>query len=295
MTGNFIKRKNNQGYLYLVPWIIGFLVFQLYPLSMSFFYSFTNFSIGKRVILVGVQNYVEAFTKDTEMHNSLKVTFKYVFMAVPMKLTFALFVAMLLNLKVRGIKFFRTIYYLPSIMGGSVAVAILWRGIFAHSGALNLLLGLFNIKAVGWLTDTRVALFTISLLSVWQFGSSMVIFLAALKQVPQELYESASIDGMGAVGRFFTITIPLISPMILFNLVMQMINAFQEFTSAFVITGGGPLKSTNLYGILLYQNGFTFFKMGYASALSWIMFGIIIVFTSLVIRSSSYWTFYSDE
>ena len=292
---NFIQRRNNQGYIYLIPWIIGFCTFQFYPLVMSFIYSFTNFSIGKRVSFLGLQNYIDAFTVDAETLNSLGVTFRYVFMSVPMKLSFALFIAIILNLKVKGIKFFRTIYYLPSIMGGSVAVAILWRGIFAQSGILNLLLSFFSIKPVGWLTDTRLALFTISLLSVWQFGSSMIIFLAALKQVPQELYESANIDGMGVFGRFIFITIPLISPMILFNLVMQMINAFQEFTSAFVITNGGPMRSTNMYGLLLYQNGFKFFKMGYASALSWIMFIIIIFFTSLVIKSSSYWTFYSDD
>ena len=292
---NFIRRRNNQGYIYLIPWMLGFLAFQFYPLIMSFIYSFTNFSIGKRVSFVGIQNYTDAFTRDMEMPNSLGVTFKYVFMSVPMKLAFALFVAMLLNLKVMGIKFFRTIYYLPSILGGSVAVAILWRSIFAFDGIINSLAAFVKLKPIGWLTDPKIALFTISLLSVWQFGSSMIIFLAALKQVPQELYESASIDGMGPAGKFLFITIPLISPMILFNLVMQMINAFQEFTSAFVITGGGPMKSTNLYGLLLYQNGFSFFKMGYASALSWIMFVIIIFFTSLVIRSSSYWTFYSDE
>jgi len=292
---NFIQRRNNQGYIYLIPWIIGFCTFSFYPLVMSFFYSFTNFSIGKKISFLGLQNYISAFTTDTEMLNSLGVTFKYVFMSVPMKLVFALFIAVILNMKVKGIKFFRTIYYLPSIMGGSVAVAILWRGIFANNGTINLLLALVHIKPIGWLTDSHFALFTISLLSVWQFGSSMIIFLAALKQVPQELYESASIDGMGAFGRFIFITIPLISPMILFNLVMQMINAFQEFTSPFVITNGGPMRSTNMYGLLLYQNGFKYFKMGYASALSWMMFIIIIFFTSLVIRSSSYWTFYSDE
>jgi len=292
---NFIQRRNNAGYLYLIPWIVGFSVFQFYPLIMSFIYSFTNYSIGKNTVFIGFQNYIDAFVKDRDMLNSLKITFLYVFMSVPMKLSFALFIAMLLNMKIAGMRYFRTVYYLPSILGGSVAVAILWRHIFSYDGIINSLLGAIHLPPVGWLTNPNIALFTISLLSVWQFGSSMVIFLAALKQVPQDLYEAASIDGIGKAGKFFTITIPMISPMILFNLIMQMINAFQEFTAPAVITNGGPLNSTYLYGLLLYTNGFSFFKMGYASAMSWIMFIIIIGFTSLIIRSSSWWTFYSDE
>lgn len=292
---SYIDKRNNNGYLYIIPWVIGFATFQFYPLIMSLVYSFTNYSVGKSYSHIGMENYINAFFNDQDVRKSLLVTFNYVFMSVPMKLSFALFIAVVLTMKVRGMQYFRTIYYLPSILGGSVAVAILWRSLFVYDGVINTILGYIRINPIGWLTNPKVALFTISLLSVWQFGSSMIIFLAALQQVPQELYEAANIDGMGRVGRFFRITIPLISPMILFNLIMQMINAFQEFTAPYVITGGGPLKATNLYGLLLYQNGFSFFKMGYASAMSWIMFTIIIAFTVLVMRSSSYWTFYGDE
>ena len=283
------------GYVYILLWVIGFSVFQLFPLIMSFLYSFTDYSVGKAFQVVGFSNYITALTRDKEVTNSLRVTFTYVALSVPLKLVFALFIAMLMNMKIRGMKVFRTIYYLPSILGGSVAVAILWRHIFAHSGVVNQILGSLGLRPVGWLTSPDMALFTISLLSVWQFGSSMVIFLAALKQVPGELYEAASIDGSGKVRSFFRITLPMISPMILFNLIMQMINAFQEFTAPKIITNGGPMKSTNLYGLLLYQNAFSFFKMGYASAMSWIMFAIIIAFTALVFRSAGYWTYYGDE
>jgi oligogalacturonide transport system permease protein len=190
---------------------------------------------------------------------------------------------------------FRTIYYLPSIMGGSVGIAILWRQLFEADGMVNNALKFIGLKGVGWLSDSHVALFTISLLSVWQFGSSMIFFLAALKQVPAELYEAAKVDGSTAIHMFFKITLPMISPITLFNLVMQMINAFQEYTSAAIITNGGPMNSTQLYGMLLYKTGFSFYRMGYASAQSWILFVIIIFFTALVFKSSSYWTFYEDE
>jgi oligogalacturonide transport system permease protein len=283
------------GYLYLLPWMIGFLVFQFYPLLLSLFYSFTNFSFGPNSSFVGLGNYISLLTSDKEFQNSLGITFKYVFMSVPMKLIAALLVALILNAKLKGMNTFRTIYYLPSIMGGSVGIAILWRQLFEADGMVNNALKFIGLKGVGWLSDSHVALFTISLLSVWQFGSSMIFFLAALKQVPAELYEAAKVDGSTAIHMFFKITLPMISPITLFNLVMQMINAFQEYTSAAIITNGGPMNSTQLYGMLLYKTGFSFYRMGYASAQSWILFVIIIFFTALVFKSSSYWTFYEDE
>jgi len=289
-----IARRELAGLLYLIPWAIGFLVFQLYPLVSSMAYSFTNFSVSGRPSFLGLENYGRIFSSDADFWISLRVTFLYVIISVPLKLAFALFVAMLLNMEVKGIGAFRTIYYLPSILGGSVAVSILWRFLFSVDGAINKALGLLSIPPVSWLGSPRYALFTISLLSVWQFGSSMIVFLAGLKQVPNELYEAASIDGSSSAGRFFKITLPMITPMLFFNLVMQTINAFQEFTAAFVITNGGPMKSTYLYGLKLYQEGFQFFKMGYASALSWILFAILIALTALTFKSSSYWTFYED-
>ena len=290
-----LEKRNNQGYLYILPWIIGFLVFQLYPLAMSLFYSFTNFKMGADYKMVGLANYIRIFTKDVEVQNSLLTTFKYVFISVPLKLVSALLIAMLLNQKLRGINFFRTIYYLPSILGGSVAIAILWRQLFAIDGIINQVLGALGVSPIGFLTDPKIALFTIGFLSVWQFGSSMVFFLAALKQVPQSLYEAANVDGSGPIRNFFQITLPMISPMTLFNVVMQLINAFQEYTAPAVITNGGPLKSTQVLGITLYTNAFSYRKMGYASAISWVLFAIIILFTVLVFRSSATWTFYNDE
>lgn len=289
-----LKKRGNIGYLYVAPWVIGMLVFQLYPFVVSLFYSFTDYSMGSDFKWVGLDNYVRMFTRDRDYWNTLFATFRYVFMAVPMKIIAALIVALLLNMKLRGMSFYRTAYYLPSIMGGSVAVSLLWRSLFEYNGVVNRLLGIFGIGPIGWLSDPDVALTTISLLSVWQFGSSMIYFLAGLKQIPQDLYEAARVDGAGTVRIFFKITLPMLTPIVFFNLVMQMINAFQEFTSAFVVTNGGPAKSTYLYGLMLYQNGFMHFRMGYASALSWVLFIIILIFTLLVFRSSSYWTFYSD-
>lgn len=288
------QKKQYIGLLYLAPWIIGFLVFQLYPFASSLYYSLTDYNLTSSPAFVGLKNYIQAFTNDEEFYNSLKVTFEYVFMSVPLKLAFALFVAMILNMKIKHVKFFRTAYYLPSILGGSVAVAILWRFLFLDDGLINKLLAYINIPPVGWLSNPDVALFTISLLTVWQFGSSMVLFLAGLKQIPQELYEAARVDGSSKIRMFFKITLPLLSPIVFFNLIMQMVNAFQDFTGAFVITNGGPMKATYLFAMKLYDECFLYFKMGYASALSWILFVIIMIFTLLTFKSSASWTHYED-
>ncbi|WP_304944116.1 carbohydrate ABC transporter permease, partial [Vallitalea guaymasensis] len=240
------RMKDYVGLLYISPFIIGFLIFQLYPFISSIIYSFTDFTMIKKPDFVGFSNYINMFTKDRDFWNSVKVTFKYVLMAVPMKLIFALFIAMVLNMKLKSINFFRTIYYLPSILGGSVAVAVMWRFLFMYDGLVNNFLGVFNIPPVSWLGNPDISLYTIGLLAVWQFGSSMVLFLAGLKQIPENLYEASAIDGASKVKQFFVITLPMLTPIILFNMVMQTISAFQEFTGAFVITNGGPMKSTYL-------------------------------------------------
>ncbi len=291
------RREKNQriAYIYLLPWLIGFAVFQLYPFFSSFYYSLTNLTMLKPAKFVGLRNYIRIFTQDATFVQSLKVTVLYVLMAVPLKLLMALFIAMLLNLKVRAIGVYRTFYYLPSILGGSVGISILWRFLFNRDGLINLILSKVGLGPVDWLGNPNVALFTISLLSVWQFGSAMVLFLAALKQIPTYLYEAAMVDGAGPIRSFFKITIPMISPIILFNLVMQLINAFQEFAAPNLITNGGPLNSTYLYSLMLYETSFQYLKMGYSSALSWILFVIIMFFTALVFKSSPYWTFYQDR
>lgn len=292
-----IKRYDRHqyvAYLYLLPWIVGFLVFQLYPLLASLFYSFTNYDLVRTPTFVGLDNYKTIFTMDRDFIASLRATFLYVVISVPGKLIFALFIALLLNLKVKWIKFFRTAYYLPSILGGSVAISIVWKFLFMKDGTVNRLLQTANLPQAGWLSDKNLAIFTLSLLTIWQFGSSMVIFLGGLKQIPNDLYESAKVEGATSVKSFFHITIPMITPLILFNLVMQMINAFQEFTAAFVVTSGGPVKSTYLYAMKLYDEAFKYYKMGYSAALSWVLFAIILVFTLIIFKTAGLWVFYSD-
>lgn len=290
----FNPNQRYMGYLYVLPWIIGFLAFQLYPFAASLVYSFTDFSILRKMKFIGLDNYHKMFTSDRLFWVSLKATLLYVCMAVPGKLIFALFIAMVLNMKLKFINFFRTIYYLPSILGGSVAISILWKFLFSKDGTVNSFLAILHLPALDWLGSPNLALGTMGLLVVWQFGSSMILFLAGLKNIPAELYEAAKVDGAGKMRSFFNITLPLLSPVILFNLIMQMINAFKEFNAPYLITQGGPLNSTYLYGVMLYENAFKYLKMGYASAQSWFLFLILIAFTALTFKSSPYWTFYGD-
>ena len=258
-------------------------------------YSLTDYNLMRKIPrFVGFENYIRAFTGDMKFIKSLQVTLAYVLFSVPTKLIVALAIAMVLNIKVKFINFFRTVYYLPSIMGASVAVAVLWRFIFVKDGYLNAALKILGLKGLDWLGDSRFALITIGLLTVWQFGSSMVLFLAGLKQIPAELYEAARIDGAGRVWVFFSVTLPMLSPIIFFNLVMQLINGFQDFTAPMLVTHGGPANSTYLYGMLLYENAFLYFKMGYAAALSWILFIIMIALTAVLFKTSIKWTFYED-
>ena len=221
-------------------------------------------------------------------------TLKYTVLTVPLQLAFALFVAFILNFKLKGISFFRTAYYIPSLIGGNVAVSILWRFLFQEDGFINRIIGIFGLGPVGWFSTPSGAMTVIVLLKVCQFGSSMLIFLAALKNVPQDLYEAASIDGAGKVRSFFNITVPLITPTIFFNLVMQLVNAFQEFNGPYLVTGNGPLNSTYLSSMYIYDYAFKFFNMGYASAASWILFTIILVVTLILFATQNKWVFYSD-
>ncbi len=283
-----------KAFIYLAPWLIGFLVLQLYPFITSLYYSFTDYSLAGSPKWAGIENYVRLFTKDPEFSNSLSVTIRYTLITVPGKLVMALAVALFLNRDIKGINFIRTVYYIPSLFGGSVAVAILWKLMFLDNGVINGMLGALGFETIRFWGDPKYALGTISALEMWQFGSSMVMFLAALKQVPKSLYEAASIDGANPVRRFFSVTLPQITPIIFFNTIMQTINALQNFTSAFIITNGGPLKSTNVLGMKLYKEGFKYYKMGYASAISWVIFVLIMVVTLLLFRSSSTWVHYED-
>lgn len=288
------KRGRWTGFFYILPWLIGFAVFQLYPFLASLFYSFTKYSFGKAPEFIGLDNYIRLFTRDKQFLSTLSITARYALIAVPGKLICALLVAILLNAKVRGIGLYRTVYYMPSILGGSVAVSVLWRTMFMRDGMVNRLLGLLGVPPVDWLTDPSIALYTISMLQIWQFGSAMVIFLAALKQIPQELYEAAEVDGAGKLRQFFSVTLPQISSVLFFNLIMQSIQALQNFTSAFVVTNGGPMKTTYIIGMKLYDDAFVNRKIGYASAESWVLFLIILMLTLLVFRSSDAWVYYAD-
>lgn len=287
--------RQSMGLVYILPWLIGFCLFQLYPFAISLVYSFTDLAIAGDFNFIGLDNYVRLFAGDTDFLKSMGVTIRYVLLVVPGKLLCALVVALLLNMKLRCLSFYRTVYYLPSILGGSVAISALWRVMFMKEGIINGITGLIGLPAVNWLGDPRYALSTISLIEMWQFGSSMVLFLAALKQVPADLYEAASIDGARKPRVFFSITLPMISSVLFFNVIMQTINAMQNFTGAFVVTKGGPVKSTYLMGIKLYEDAFSRFSMGYASAQSWVMFAMILVFTVVLFRTSGAWVYYSDE
>lgn len=295
IRGNTRTRNAITGYAYLLPWLIGFLLLQIFPLVSSLYYSFTNYSIIGSYSWVGLDNFRRAINGlDINFWNSVRVTCIRALFAVPLKLGFALVIAIILNMNLKGIGIYRTVYYLPSIFGGSVAIAVLWRFLFNSDGLVNHLLSTLGIPGLNWLTDTRYALFTVSLVTVWEFGSSMVIFLAGLKQIPTELYESAQIDGASIMRRFVHITLPQLSPTILFNLLIQTINALQEFTTVSVVTNGGPVKSTYLYQMLIYDNAFQFHKMGYASALSWLLFGVVLLFTAVLFASTPLWLHYGD-
>ncbi len=295
MKGNSFSKRNRIAYLYILPWLIGIVVFSVYPFFISFYYSLCDYNPLSEHVFIGFGNYVKLFTKDPEFYKSLKATLLYTVYTVPCKLLMSLAIALMLNKARKGIGVLRTVYYLPSLFGGSIAVAVLWKIMFIDNGMVNGWLNFFGIPNVSFLGDPKMALPTLSLLEVWQFGSSMVMFLAALKQVPNSLYESAKMDGANSIRRFFTITIPGISPIIFFCIIMQTLNAIQNFTSAFVVTKGGPLQSTYMLGVKLYNDGFKLLKMGYASATSWIIFSIVTLFTVLLLTSSKYWVFYNDK
>lgn len=289
-------RQNGVGYLFLAPWLIGLFAFSVIPIFSSLYLSFTQYDLMRPSQWEGLGNYMRMFTEDTHFFNALKTTFLYVWIGVPLELIFALLLAMLLNKGLSGLRLYRAIYYVPSLVGGSVAVALMWRQIFGAEGLLNKLLALFGIQGVSWIADPRFALYTIILLKIWQFGSPMVIFLAGLQQIPQDLYEAASIDGAGKRVLFLRITLPLLSPIIFFNAVMQMISSFQAFTPAYVISNGsgGPLDSTLFYTLYLYQKGFASFQMGYASAMAWVLLLIIALFTGLAFLFAKKWVYYED-
>lgn len=289
-----MSRRKIEGLLYLTPWMIGILVFVIYPFAMSFYYSLTDYTMLNEPSFVGLENYRKIFFEDPTFMISLKATIKFVVFTVPFKLAFALLIAYIMNSKLKGIGFFRTAYYIPSILGANVAIAMLWQFLFKADGFINMALGAIGLSPVEWFSSTAGAMATIIILRVWQFGSAMVIFLNALTEVPAELYEAASIDGASKFKQFFSVTLPQLSPIIFFNLILQLVQAFQEFDGPYLVTGGGPMKTTYLLPMYIYDSAFKMFEMGYSSALSWILFLLIMIFTAILFKTSKSWVFYGD-
>lgn len=291
-----LNRDNVAGYVFILPFIIGLLVFTLIPFLTSLYLSFTEYNVLSPAKWIGLDNYKEMFFEDPLFWTSFKVTFKFAFIQVPIKLAVSLLVALILAKATRLTGFYRSAFYIPSLMGGSVAIALLWKQLFSPNGVVNQILGVLGLPDdTAWLGDPKTALGTLIALGVWQFGSSMLIFLAAIKNIPYSYHEAAIVDGAGPVRRFFAITLPMLTPIIFFNLINQVIGAFQAFNSSYLITQGRPLNTTLYYGVHLYNKAFDQFKMGYGSAMAWFMLLVIAFFTALIFRSSSAWVYYESE
>jgi len=284
-------------YAFLAPWLLGFLGLTLGPMLTSLYLSFTKFDLLSPPRWIGLDNYA-GLLLDDRWWQSVRVTLTYVGLEVPLKLAFALLIAVLLNRGLRAMSLYRAIYYVPSLLGGSVAVAILWRQVFGQDGVVNASLHALGVAHPPiWVVDPRFVLYTIVLLGVWQFGAPMVIFLAGLRQIPRELYEAAEVDGAGRLQRFLRVTLPLLTPLVFFNMVLQLISAFHAFTPAFIVSNGtgGPVDRTLFYTLYLYLEGFASLKMGYASAMAWVLFVFVAIFTGLAFATSRYWVFYQDR
>jgi multiple sugar transport system permease protein len=290
------RKQNRAAYLFLLPWFVGPSLVTVGPMAASLALSFTRYNLLSPPKFIGIDNFTRML-EDPRLHTSLWVTFQYVFISVPLQLALALVLAVALDRGLRGLAFYRSAFYLPSLLGASVAIAILWRQLFGVDGLVNQVLAVFGIEGQGWISNPDTALGTLMILNVWTFGSPMVIFLAGLRQIPVMYYEAASVDGASKWQQFWRITLPMLTPIIFFNLILQIIGAFQSFTQAFVVSGGtgGPVDSTLFYTLYLYQRGFTNLNMGYASAMAWLLLVIIAAFTALNFWASKYWVFYDDQ
>ena len=292
-----MKKENFAAYIFLLPWLVGFFLLTIQPIVSSFYLSLTEYDTVSDPYFIGFEHYEYMFVDDYRFWEALKVTFFYVAVGVPFKLGFALAIALWLNQGVQGLSLYRAVFYLPSLLGSSVAVGILWRQVFHTDGLVNYLLAFLGISGPSWLSDPDTSIYTVILLTIWQFGSPMLIFLAGLRQIPHDLYEASSIDGASKFRQFWKITLPLLAPVIFFNLVLQAIDAFKAFNNVFIISGGNgsPVDSLLFYTLYLYQQGFEFFRMGYASALAWVLLIIISIFTAIYFYTSKYWVYYESE
>lgn len=291
----WLNRESVAGVVFSLPFIIGFLLFLAVPMGLSLIYSFSDYDILSPARFAGFSNYIRIFTHDQTFISSVKATFYFALVSVPLRLVFALIVALILVRPTKAVGFYRAAYYLPSIIGGSVAISVLWRRMFAVDGVVNSLLGLIGIPSnLPWLSNTRTAIWTLIILAVWQFGSSMLIFLASLKQIPASLYEAAEIDGASGWRTFFNVTLPLLTPTIFSNLVMQTINGFLAFTQSLIITDGRPLNTTLFYAVYMYRQAFQYGNAGYAAALAWVMLAFIGLLTFILFRTKKYWVYQQD-
>lgn len=292
------RRENIAGYMFMTPWLLGFVFIIGGPVIVSLYLSFTDYAVIGDAEWIGVENYVRMFTSDPRFWAALRVTFIYLLVAVPLVQVFALFLATVLNRGIRALPVYRAVFYVPSLIGGSVAIAILWRFIFESDGLLNNLLSVVGIEtSYSWIGTPSTALSTLIILNIWQFGAAMIIYLAGLKNIPTELYEAARVDGAGAWRQFRSITLPMLSPVIFFNVLMNVVAAFQAFNSAYVVSNGtgGPADSTLFYTLYLYQRGFVDFDMGYASALGWVLLIISGAVAALLFTLSRRVVYYGDE
>lgn len=288
---SFFYKEEVAGVVFTLPFIIGFLMFMIVPMGISLYYSFCDYDILSAPVFVGLKNYISMFSDET-FFKAIGVTFYYALISVPLRLLFALIVALILQNTTKATGFYRAAYYLPSIIGGSVAVSILWKRMFAIDGVINKILSVFGFpEGFSWLGNTKTAIWTLIILAVWQFGSSMLIFLSSLKQIPAGLYEAARVDGANKVKQFFSITLPLLTPTIFFNLVMQMINGFLAFTQCYIITQGKPMNSTLFYTVYMYQQSFEYYNTGYGAALAWVMLAIVGLITIVLFATKRFWVY----
>ena len=294
--GSWLDREGVAGYVFIAPFIIGLVAFTVIPFFTSLYLAFTQYNVLTPAKWIGLDNFKKMFFEDKLFWKSFWITFKFAIIQVPLKLTISLLVALALSRQTRLTAFYRGAFYIPSLMGGSVAVALLWKQLWAYKGVINSLLKAVGLRGnIKWLSDPNTALGVLIGLGLWQFGSSMLIFLAAIKNIPASYHEAAIVDGAGPVKCFFKITLPMLTPIFLFNLINQTIGAFQAFNSSYLITQGGPLNSTLYYGVHLYNRAFTYYEMGYGSAMAWFMLLVIALLTMLIFKSSSAWVYYESE
>lgn len=291
-----VTRQNGWALLFLAPWLIGFLAFTAGPMLASLYLSFTDYDLLSAPSWIGLDNFGRMFGNDPKFLQSLKVTGIYVLIGTPLSVAFALAVAVLLNRGLRGLDFYRSAIYLPSLFGGSVAIAVLWRKVFNGDGLVNQVLGFVGIEGASWISEPDYALGTLIALEVWQFGAPMVIFLAGLRNIPREFYEASSVDGATPWRQFVSITLPLLSPIVFFNLTLQLIKSFQAFAPAFIISdgSGGPADSTLFYSLYLYQEGFVNFDMGYAASMAWVLVLLAGSVVAVNFFFSRYWVHYGE-